>query len=250
MTWIPLAGLAVTLVLLVLVERWIHRHLQGTMLLLTGDREIAVVLYALPLMPGILLHEVSHALVAKLLGVRVGRVSVRPKLKDERIQLGFVPVEETDIVRSSLIGLAPLLTGSAVILLIGYLSFGIGGLQRAFVDGGWASLIARVIELVRTPDVWLWAYFIFAISNTMMPSQSDRESWTPVILFLVLAAALIWFAGLGPSIIERLGQPLQLATRWLVAVYGLTMIADLPFMGLIALIEWAVGRVKGIRVEY
>jgi len=250
MSWIPLFGLAVTLALLLLIERWIHRHLQGTMLLLTGDREIAVVLYALPLMPGILLHEISHALVAKLLGVRVGRVSVRPKLTDERIQLGFVPVEETDPVRASLIGLAPLLTGSAVILLIGYLFFGIGGVQRAFVEGAWAGLIARFIEMIKAPDVWLWAYLIFAVSNTMLPSRSDREPWTPVLLFLAIAAALAWFAGLGPTVLDRLGSPLNLATRWLTAMYGFTIIADLPFVLLILLVEWALGRMKGVRVEY
>ena len=250
MNWIPLVGLAVTLALLLVVERWIHRHLQGTMLLITGDREIAVVLYALPLMPGILLHEVSHALVAKLLGVRVGRVSIRPKLTNRRIQLGFVPVEETDVVRASLIGLAPLLTGSAAILLIGYLAFGIGGLQQAFAEAAWGSLIDHFGELLMTPDIWLWAYLIFAVSNTMLPSRSDRESWTPIFLFLVLAGGLVWFAGLGPTIIERLGRPIQVATRWLAAVYGFTVVADLPFMGLIALAEWAISRLKGVRVEY
>jgi len=253
MSWIPLFGLAVTLALLLLVERWIHRHLQGTMLLLTGDREIAVILYALPLMPGILLHEVSHALAAKLLGVSVGRVSVRPKLADDRIQLGFVPVEETDIVRASLIGLAPLLTGSAVILLIGYLFFGIGGLQSALVNGAWTRplrLLAHFVEMLKAPDVWLWAYVIFAVSNTMLPSQSDRESWTPILLFLALAVALAWFAGLAPVIIERLARPLNLATRWLAVMYGFTIIADLPFVGLILLVEWAIGRLRGVRVEY
>jgi hypothetical protein len=253
MSWIPLLGLAVTLALLLLVERWIHRHLQGTMLLLTGDREIAVVLYALPLMPGILLHEISHALVARLLGVSVGRVSVRPRLAGERIQLGFVPVDETDAVRASLIGLAPLLTGSAVILLIGYLFFDIGELQRAVIDGTWTSplrLLAHFIEMLKAPDVWLWAYLIFAVSNTMLPSQSDRESWTPIVLFLVLAVTLVWFAGLGPTIIERLGRPLNLATRWLAAMYGFTIMADLPFVALILLVEWVVGRIKGVRVEY
>jgi hypothetical protein len=262
MSWVPLLGLAVTLALLLLVERWIHRHLQGTMLLLTGDREIAVVLYALPLMPGILLHEISHALVARLLGVRVGKVSVRPKLADERIQLGFVPVEDTDPVRASLIGLAPLLTGSAVILLIGYLFFDIGGVV-GHEAGGPAHLpqidaaallplrlLAHFVEMVKAPDVWLWTYLIFAVSNTMLPSQSDRQSWTPVILFLALAVALAWFAGLVPTIVEHLGPPLNLATRWLTAMYGFTIIADLPFAGLILLVERAVGRIKGVRVEY
>ncbi len=262
MSWVPLLGLAVTLALLLLVERWIHRHLQGTMLLLTGDREIAVVLYALPLMPGILLHEISHALVAKLLGVRVGKVSVRPKLAGERIQLGFVPVEETDAVRASLIGLAPLLTGSAVIVLIGYLFFDIGGIfgygaggptDPTAIDAGALlplRLLGHFVEMLGTPDIWLWTYLIFAVSNTMLPSRSDRESWTPVILFLVLAGALAWFAGLGPTVIERLGRPLSMAIRWLTAMYGFTIVADLPFVGLILLVEWAVGRIRGVRVEY
>lgn len=250
MNWILLVGLAVALALLLLLERWIHRHLQGAMLLLTGDREIAVVLYALPLMPGILLHELSHALMAKLLGVRVGRVSVRPRVADERIQLGFVPVEASDVVRASLIGLAPLLVGSAAILAIGYLVFGIGGLREALGDGSLSDLARHFVAMLHTPDVWLWAYLIFAISNTMLPSQSDRESWTPLILFLLIAVALAWFAGLGPAIMQRLGQPLQLAIRWLTVMYAFTAVVDLPFVGLILLGEWGLSRIRGVYVEY
>jgi hypothetical protein len=250
MSWIPLLGLAVTLALLMLTERWIHRHLQGTMLLVAGDREIAVKLYALPLMPGILLHEISHALVAKILGVRVGRVSIRPQLADERIQLGFVPVEATDFLRASLIGLAPLLAGSAVILLIGYWAFDIGAMQQAFSAADWSSLVASFSGMLKAPDIWLWLYLIFAISNTMLPSQSDRQAWTPIILFVVLAVALAWFAGLGPAIVEGLSQPLDLATRWLTTVYGFTVVVDLPFVLLITLVERTVGRMKGVRVEY
>jgi hypothetical protein len=123
MNWVLLLWLAVTLVLLLLFERWIHRHLQGVMLLITGNPEMAVVLYALPLLPGIILHEASHALSAILLGAKVGRISVRPQRSGQRVQLGFVPVEKTDVVRGSLIGLAPLLVGNGVLLLIGYQVF-------------------------------------------------------------------------------------------------------------------------------
>ena len=250
MNWLPLLGLAVTLALLVVLERWIHRHLQGLMLLLTGDREIAVFLYALPLMPGILLHEVSHALMAKLLGVRVGRISVRPRLADKRIQLGFVPVEETDPIRGSLIGLAPLLTGSAAILLIGYQVFGIGEVQQALSAGTWVGLLSHFVDLLKAPDAWLWAYVIFTVSNTMLPSQSDRESWTPIVLFLVIAVALAWVVGLAPVIIERLQAPIRFATRWLTSMYGFTIVADLPFLLAILVVEWGLGRVRGMRVEY
>lgn len=250
MSWLPWIGLAVTLMLLLVTERWIHRHLQGTMLLLSGDREIAVVLYALPLMPGIVVHEVSHALTARLLGVRTGKISIRPKLADERIQLGFVPVEETDVIRASLIGLAPLLAGSAVILLIGYLAFNIDTMQHAFVQRNWAEVVAGLTEMARVQDFWLWVYLIFAVSNTMLPSQSDREPWRPILLFIALITPLAWFAGVGPTIVERLGQPLTLAALWLTAMYGFTVVADLPFVLLITLLEWILGRLKGVRVEY
>ena len=57
MNWTLLLWFCGTLVALRFVERWIHRHLQGTMLLLTGDSDIATVLYALPLLPGVILQR-------------------------------------------------------------------------------------------------------------------------------------------------------------------------------------------------
>lgn len=250
MSWLPWLGLAVTLVLLLMIERWIHRHLQGTMLLLVGDREIAVILYALPLMPGIVLHEISHALTARCLGVRAGRISIGPQLADERIQLGFVPVEETDFVRASLIGLAPLLAGTAVILLIGYSVFDIGVMQQGFVNGNWTDVAKGLAETLRAPDVWVWLYLIFAVSNTMLPSESDREAWMPILLFMVLVAVLAWLTGLGPRIVDYMSQPLDLAALWLTAMYVFTIVADLPFVLLIALLERLLGHLKGVRVEY
>ena len=250
MNWIVLLWLAVTLVLLLLVERWIHRHLQGVMLLLTGDPEVAVVLYALPLLPGIVLHELSHALAATLLGVRVGRISIRPKRAGQRIQLGFVPVEKTDAVRASLIGLAPLLAGSAAILLIGYGAFGIGMVETTLTAGNWDGLLPALLNALRAPDGWLWAYVIFAVGNTMLPSRADRQAWTPVIMFLILVGALTWASGLGPTIVEGLAGPLSTALRWLAMMGTLTIAVDLPFVLLIAFGEKALGRAKGVRVEY
>jgi len=250
MNWMPLVGLAVTLVLLLLIEHWIHRHLQGTMLLLTGNRKLAVMLYALFLLPGVFLHEVSHALMAIILGVRVGRISLRPQLADQRIQLGFVTAEETDVVRASLIGLAPLLVGNIVILLIVYLVFGISATQDAIVNGNGEAMVEALQGAFRAPDALLWAYVIFTVSNTMLPSRSDRQTWAPVILFLVLITVLVWVTGLGPAIIEELSGFFATAVDWLAVVYVFTLVADLPFVLLIALTEKLLGRLKGVRVEY
>jgi hypothetical protein len=250
MDWTPLLWLAVTLALLLLVERWIHRHLQGMMLLLTDDPDIAVPLYALPLLPGIVLHELSHAITALLLGVRVGRITIRPKLAGQRVQLGFVPVEKTDVVRASLIGLAPLVSGSAVILLIGYRVFGVDALGAALAGGDPANAAAGLLEALGAPDAWLWAYVVFAVSNTMLPSRSDRQAWTPVILFLLLIGVALWAAGLWPAIIEGLTTPLHTALRWLATAFTLTIAVDLPFMLAIALGERLLERIRGARVAY
>lgn len=250
MNWVLLLWLATSLTLLLVIERWIHRHLQGTMLLLTGDPDIATMLYALPLLPGILLHESSHALAAILLGVQVGRISIRPKRAGQRIQLGFVPVEKTDVVRASLIGLAPLLAGSAVTLLIGHLVFGIGTVGEAFSAGDWASLTASLLRTIETPDAWMWIYVIFAVSNTMLPSRTDRQAWTPVLLFLCVLGISMWAIGLWPAIVQSLSKPLTVALRWLATMCTLTIAVDLPFVLLLTLAERMLERAKGLQVEY
>lgn len=250
MDWLPLLWLAATLVLLLLIERWIHRHLQGVMLLLTGDSEMAVALYALPLLPGILLHEASHALAALALGVRVGRISIRPRRAGQRIQLGFVPIERTDAVRASLIGLAPLLAGCSVILAIGYGVFGAGRLEQALASSNLGRLANELLGMFHATDAWLWAYLIFAVGNTMLPSPTDRQAWPPVLIFVLAAGALVWVTGLGPTFAEGLAAPLRIALRWLALAYTLTIVAVLPFAALIALMEKLLERVKGCRVTY
>ena len=250
MDWTPFLWLTATLALLLLVERWIHRHLQGVMLLFTGDPDIAVPLYALPLLPGIVLHEFSHAFAAFLLGVRVGRISIRPKRAGQRVQLGFVPIEETNVWRASLIGLAPLLVGSSVILLIGYWVFGLGTIEESLAGGNWSALIAEIPRALKASNAWVWAYLIFAISNTMLPSRSDRQAWGPIILFLLLISILIWTAGLGPAIVAHLSDPLTIALRWLATMCAITIVVDLPFALLIALTEKLLERGKGWQVDY
>jgi hypothetical protein len=224
MDWAPFLWLAATLALLLLVERWIHRHLQGVMLLFTGDPEIAVMLYALPLLPGIILHELSHAFAASLLGVRVGRISIRPKRAGQRVQLGFVPIEDW--------------------------VFGLGTIEGSLAAGAWGNLITALPSALRASDAWIWAYLIFAVSNTMLPSRADRQAWRPIILFLLLVGVLIWIAGLGPAIIAHLANPLTMALRWLATMCAITIVVDLPFALLIALVEKLLERGKGWRVDY
>ena len=243
--------LAVALVILVWIGRWTHRHLQGTMLLLSGEPEAAVVLYAIPLLPGVIIHELSHVLMALLLGARVRGFSLRPRRTKGGTQLGMVSIEETDLVRASLIGLAPLLTGSALILWIGYQVFNIGVAEDVLLAGDWgAGLTGMLDQLLHTQDFWLWAYLVFSVSNTMLPSESDRQAWGPLILLLLAVGLTVWALGPDPSLLTRLAFTLMTPLRWLAAICTLTIALDIPFALLIALAEKALERIRQQKVEY
>ncbi|MBC7228069.1 MAG: hypothetical protein H5T61_12715 [Thermoflexales bacterium] len=237
---------AAALVALLRLERWIHRHLQGVALLTVGDREVAVWLYALPLLPGVILHELSHALAARLVGARVGRVSVLPVRQGDRIQLGFVPVERTGAVQTALIGLAPLLVGCLTLVLIGHLGLGLGPVGMALAGADWAGAWEHLKSVIHARDAGVWIYLAFAISNTMLPSRSDMRAWPVLVLFFAVVTGLVLLLGIGPT----LAAPLSATLRWLAAASTLTVLIDLPFFLLILLLEQALSRLKGVRVEY
>ena len=69
-------GLALTLALLLVLSRWITSQVQIVGLRLTGNERFALTVYFLLMLPGIALHELSHAAMAKLLGLKVGKVTL------------------------------------------------------------------------------------------------------------------------------------------------------------------------------
>jgi hypothetical protein len=240
----------VSLILLVNVVRWIHRHMHGIALLLTGSEEAALVVYALPLLPGVLLHELSHTLMAFVLRVRTSGLTVIPRRGDGgSVALGSVMVEMVDPVRASLIGLAPLLFGSGVVLLIGQQVFNVADLGSVLISGQGPAIAEAIGRLFQTPDAWLWLYLIFSISNAMLPSESDREPWLPVILFLVLAALLVLATGQGQWL-QALAEPVNAGLTWLTAAFGITLAVDLPVIVIIALLERGSESISGKRVYY
>jgi hypothetical protein len=218
--------------------------------LIAGQADMALMLYALPLLPGVALHELSHATVAALLGVKTANLTLIPQRQpDGHVRLGSVQVERVDVVRSSLIGLAPLLAGSIAIVLIVRFAFDVNTLGEAVQRGDIAGLLSSLGGLLRAPDAWLWLYLLFSIANAMMPSPSDRETWPPVILFSLLLLSLAVAFGLN-SAIEGVGAIVDQIMRWLAAALTLTLIVDAPFVAIIFLIEVTSSRALGRRVEY
>ncbi len=236
---------------LILLQRWIHRHLQGVALLLLRDADMAVVVYSLLMLPGVLLHEASHWITATLLGVRAGRFSVVPRrMPNGTLRLGYVETERTDVVREALIGAAPLLFGVAAIVFVGYARLGVGPAGAALARADVVGLAAAVRTMTGQTDFWLWLYLLFTIANSMLPSASDRRAWLPVLGSAALATGVMMYAGLGPVLVEHLAEPLEAGTRAVAGGFTLTVALD----ALIVLGLWGFERglnaLTGLKVEY
>ena len=166
------------------------------------------------------------------------------------MRLGSVSVAHTDPFRASLIGVAPLISGSLVILIIGQLILGLGDLGEALVAGEWGAIWESLLVHLRAPDFWLWLYLIFAISNAMLPSETDREPWRPVLLFIGLVAFLSYLTGWVRQMPEVLANASLTGLSYLAYAFSLTIVVDAIFIAVIAILEALVSRLTGKRVEY
>jgi hypothetical protein len=240
LSWTPLLALAATLLPLLVVKRWITRSLQELSVRWTGDPDVALVIYFVLVLPGVVIHELSHWLVATLLGVRVSQFRLGPvrQGRSKRVSLGSIRVGKVDPVRASLIGLAPLLGASAVILLIGNLVLGVGELAQSIASGGLEGLWAALRQAMQVPDFWLWLYLIFGISNAMLPSESDMSTVRPVLIFLGIATAIFLIVAGVPSIPAGVQEAVDAVAGYLASAFGITLAVDALFVLIIALLLW------------
>lgn len=144
-------------------------------LFLSSQALLALLLRRLPLhlvffllLPGVLLHELSHILMAEVLQVKTGELKLKPEVHDGHLTLGSAQIALTDPFRLTLIGIAPFLSGVATLWLL----FNLGA-------GDFA---------------WYWklggGYLVFAAANTLFSSASDLQAAAvPLILVLLLLGA-------------------------------------------------------------
>lgn len=244
--WTPLLALGGTLLPLLWVKRWITQRLQELSLRWVGDPDVALVLYFVLVLPGVVIHELSHWLMAVVLRVRVRRFSIGPRRKgrSRQVSLGSIQVANVDRVRGSFIGLAPLLGGSAVILLIGNQVLGVDDLVEMVAGQGVTGILASLEQLIHVADFWLWLYLIFAVSNAMLPSESDMASLSPVLIFLGIAAAVIVVVGGVPVIPEVAVEGVSALASYLASAFALTLAVDLVFMIVIGLLLWLTATIQ------
>jgi hypothetical protein len=182
-----------------------------------------------------------------MVGVKIRSVSLRPKARrGGSVRMGAVTVAQSDPLRESWIGLAPLLTGTVAILMLARWQFGIQTLPDLSLGG----VAQTLVQSFQAPDALVGLYVIFSISNSMWPSESDRRQWGVVLAFLALSAAIVYVMGVLPQIPGGLAEALATAADYLAFAFALSVTVDVPVaLGILAL-EKIGQHLLGRRVEY
>jgi len=221
-------------VALVILQRSLHREIQATFLILTRNPGLTQTVFAIIFFPGVLLHELSHFVSAKLLGVQTGKFSLFPQAQpDGKLRLGYVETASGGFLRDALVGAAPLVTGSLFVAAAAIYALHLLPLWDFVRLGEWSGFWAGLAAVPKAADFWLWFYLTFTVSSTMMPSASDRHAWLPLgISFGVLVAVAI-LAGAGPWMLEHLAPLFNSFLRALALIFGLSgvihVVLILPF---------------------
>lgn len=145
---------------------------------ITKSQTVTIQLLAFLFLPGVIIHELSHAFVASILFVRVGDIEFFPQVKGDSVKLGSVEVAHTDPFRRALIGIAPVFIGISLIFS--------------------ALFYFTQPSLSGTIEIWklaLLLYTLFEISNTMFSSSKDLEGTIEVVGALVVICILVYFVG-------------------------------------------------------
>lgn len=224
---IPLAIFAVTLLALAWLSGELAMELQRFVYNLTGSIDRAVVVYFLIFLPGIVVHEAAHWVVAWVLGLKPGKFRVWPVRKGNMVGLGSVTTRSGGPVLDSMVGIAPLVAGTLIVAGISRLWLPDGSIASIFQGNDPAQWWVALRSAMDSPDAFLWLYLVFTIANGMMPSKPDREPFKPVLIYLLVAAVLYLVIGLPISLLADALNALRPPLEWITSALFIVVALDI-----------------------
>jgi hypothetical protein len=245
------AGFLLSLAAFLLLQRAFHFQIQRLLQVLLPWPSLMMAAYVLLLLPGTLLHEISHAVAAMVVGVRVHRFSIWPRrINRETLRLGQVHTAGADPIRAAWIGAAPTLVG---VVFLSYASLRLGLSLADLPDGKWAmraqSLWLRLAAASQDPVWFVWAYAALAVANTFLPSAQDRSRWLAAGAILVGLVALTWLLGAGPLVVAQASSAGRTVLGSLTGVLAfaatLDLAAVLAMWPVRLLFEWVSPQARG-----
>ena len=150
---------------------------------LGGGQRGTIITWSIIFLPGTIIHEVSHFLVAAFTGARTGRVEIFPEyLEDEvdsdkkGVALGYVQTQTLNPIRGFLVGIAPFISGIALMIFLA------SQIQGSYEGKNYQLLI-------------ILGYLFFTIANSFFPSWSDIKQTLPLVVISAIVGIVAWFFG-------------------------------------------------------
>jgi len=237
------------LVPLIFLQRLLQREIQAVFLILTRNPQLTMGIFQFIFLPGVFLHEASHFIMAKILRVPTGRFSIFPRsLPDGRLQLGYVETARADIVRDSLIGAAPLIIGTIFVAYLSIYRLEMRVLWDVLRNGQFNLFWLGIRALPNVQDFYLWFYLTFAVSSTMMPSESDRHAWLELVIAVGVLFSIVLLIGAGPWILNNVAPLISNFLSSVAVIFGLSSIVHIVLVLPTALVHKLLARATGVDV--
>jgi hypothetical protein len=244
---LPLATLLVLFWLLRVMEHWLHRHAFKVGWLITRRFETTTVLYYTFFLPGVFVNQVSMWLAAGVFNVRADREFQFPEKQEiGELKLNFVRLaKKAPALKLTVIHLTPLLVGLIFTWFVANSIYDLPGVIVVASANSENSLGLAVERLLRVPDFWLWTYFVFTISNTMMPSRASLRGWVPLALLVLVVTTLILLTGYGDAFGSVFAQPILDAVNAFSLLLALIIGVDAVAIVVLAIIENTIEVITG-----
>jgi hypothetical protein len=152
------------------------------------SRFVSINILSFIFLPGIVIHELAHFLVATILFVPAGEMEFMPKKEGNSAKLGSVQIGKTDPVRRSIIGFAPVFVGLVIIIGVTYLFSS----NILFFQG--KDLYIFIIVILAL------IYLLFSVGNTMFSSKADMKGTLEILTCLVVIFAAVYVLGFRPPL--------------------------------------------------
>lgn len=164
-------------IFLFFLSKLLIRSISIFFLKIARKENLAIRLFHLFLLPGVIVHELAHLLVAEGMFVRTSGLSFTPEPDGDRVVMGSVAIQETDPIRRAIIGFAPVFVG---ILIISFFVFYFLS-DRSIISFPWNYVLVF--------------FAVFQIGNTMFSSSKDLEGSAALLIVITLIIAVFYFLG-------------------------------------------------------
>ena len=226
------------LLLFVLTRRMLSNDILILIQKITHSAALSHKIHYILVFPGVFLHEVSHYLALRLMGVAAS-LHLGVEMDENTVVYGHVDFYERDVnpIQHFITGIAPLITGLlwATLLAVGFM--GAPSIPELINTGGQID-ITPILNQTDTILFWIAFYLVFAITSEMLPSNSDRTYWLPLAGIIAVLILLSIFTNTFPWFVTHVYPYFNTVLKFLSLVFAICLVPQLCLLIPLRLLRW------------